>query len=164
MDAGKIFSDLPGWAKGIIAVVAIGGVAALGFAIYRGVKKRLSLAGAFDEKRKVKDELKNLGEKGIKPTLTEAEYAAMANQLVASFDGYGSKVSEIYKVFDKLKNDADVMKLIDSYGIREISSGRFNPEPNFKGTLAGAITEEMAGQEIAFANSVLKKKGIKITF
>lgn len=164
MSAESTFTGLPGWAQGVLAVGALGLIVIIGFTIYKKIQKRIGLAGAFKEKREVTDKLKELEKENIKPTLSDAEFAAMANQLVAAFDGYGSKVSEVYKNFDKLKNDADVLKLIDAYGIREISSGRFNPEPNYKGTLAGAIAEEMAGQEIAYANSVLKKKGIKITF
>ena len=49
---------------------------------------------------------------------------------------------------------------MSAYGSREISSGAWNPEPNFTGTLTGAITSECDATEKAKLNQILQSKGI----
>jgi hypothetical protein len=77
-------------------------------------------------------------------------------------DGYGTDEEQIYGVFKNIKNDADFAMIQNAYGIREISSGAWNPEPNFKGTLSGALTNELSASEKDVLNNILAQK--KITY
>lgn len=164
MSAESTFNALPGVAKVVIVVAGTGLTLVTGYMIYSAVKKRIGLAGSFKEKREVDDEIKNLANKNVKPTYSDSQYLAWANQIHAGFDGYGSGVTQLPSIFIKLKNDADMLKLINAYGIREISSGKLNPTPNFKGTLAGAIADELDAFEINQMNRVLSANKITITF
>ena len=164
MAAEQIFTGLPKWAQGVLAVAGLGLITIIGFTIYNKIKKRVGLAGAFDEKKKVTSEIKTLADKGVKPSYSNAEYESMANKAFAAMDGYGSDDDALEAIMEKLKNDADVLKLIDAYGIRELDTGKFNPENNKKETLSGAISSEFSAGEIKDMNDILTKKGIKITF
>jgi hypothetical protein len=164
MSAGSTFNNLPPWAKGGIAVLGSLTVVAIGYAIYSGVKGRIKQAGDYKEQNAVKDDIKDLAAQNIKPSFTDSQYAAWANQILAAFNGYQSDESAVYRIFVNMKNDADVLKLINAYGIREISSGTGNPQANFKGTLAGAIADEFDTDEVKELNVMLAKRGIKIKF
>lgn len=164
MTAGETFNNLPGWAKGAIAVVGTGVAVLVGYGIYSAVKGRIKMAGDYKEQKDVKDDIKDLAENGVKPSYSDSQYSGWANQIFAALDGYTSDELSVYRVFANMKNDADVLKLINAYGIREISSGAGNPTPNFKGTLAGAITDEFDHAEITQINKILGLRGIKIKF
>jgi hypothetical protein len=56
------------------------------------------------------------------------------------------------------------MSLVAAYGIREISSGSYNPLPDFTGNLPQAIADELSQSQISSLNSVLVKSGITIRF
>jgi len=164
MTAGETFNGLPGWAKGVVAVIGTGVTVLIGWGIYSAVKSRIKHAGDYKEQNEVKDDLVVLSGQGVKPSYKDSQYATWASQLFSAFEGYQSDESAVYRVFVNMKNDADVLKLINAYGIREVSSGKGNPEPNFKGTLAGAIAEEMDTEEVKEINIILAKRGIKIKF
>lgn len=87
-------------------------------------------------------------------------YTSLANDLFAAFDGYGTRESNIYATFSLLKSDKDFDELVKAYGIREVSSGKYNWTPNFTGNLIGAIKSEMSTAEIAEINTILKNNGI----
>lgn len=164
MSVGTTFEGLPTWAKGVIAVAGTGVVVIVGYLIYSSVSTRLKHAGDYKEQKDVKDDLKDLESQNIKPSFTDSQYSTWASKLFSAFDGYQSDESAVYNVFSNMKNNADVLKLINAYGVREISSGKLNPEPNFKGTLSGAITAELDAEEVRALNLLLANKKIGIKF
>jgi len=164
MGAESTFNQLPGWAKGVVVVAGTGAALFIGWQIYSAVKGRMAHAGDFAEKADVKDELGSLKTKGIKPSFSDSQYSAWANQLFTAMNGYTSDEAAVYRVFVNMKNNADVLKLIDAYGIRTLSSGNWNPAPDFKGTLSGALSEEFDTKEIAALNDILAKRKITIKF
>jgi hypothetical protein len=88
-------------------------------------------------------------------------YTSLANQLFEAFDGYGTDNSVVMGVFAKLTSDADFAALRAAYGVREISSGKFNIfNSNFDGDLQATIVNEMSASEIVKLNQILKSKGI----
>jgi hypothetical protein len=101
---------------------------------------------------------------GTAPTMTTAKFKEIADKIFDAFEGYGTRNKEINNQFALLKNNDDVMSLIVAYGIREISSGSYNPLPDFTGNLPEAIANELSQSEISDLNSVLVKSGIKIRF
>ncbi len=144
MAKGQIFGNLPPAARGVIAVVIVGGVAFIGWKIYKGIQQRKILEGSRKENDAVKSELSTLSANpATKGTLNEAQLAGLANKIHSAMDGYGTDNKAIVAAMAQLKNDADVLGLIKAYGIRKISSGKGNPAPDFEGGLSAAITEEM---------------------
>jgi hypothetical protein len=164
MSAEKTFSGLPKWAQGAIAVGGLAIVALIGYKIYSAVDNRIKSAGEFKEKKDIKGELNQLALKGIKPTLGASKLSALANQLQEAFDGYGTDMEIVENAFSSIKNNADLIALMDTYGIRTYSSGRLSSEPDFKGTLSGAIANELDASNIKDVNKILSKNGVTILF
>jgi hypothetical protein len=76
-------------------------------------------------------------------------------------DGYGTNETAIFGVFYKLFNDADFLAVSKSFGVREISSGYLNPEPNMKGTMTECLHSELAFDDRKKVNDILKAKKIR---
>jgi hypothetical protein len=160
---GKFISDLPGWAKGVVAIAILGGI---GYTIYWVQKKRKenkNLEGAEEETKSVDKELKDAS---VKAPISrpQSEINEMANSLFTAMDGYGTNRERIYAVMAKVRNQTDVLALKKAFGIREISSGKWSPEPNLKGTLSQALAEELGKDEFNALNTMIAKKGIKSGF
>lgn len=147
--------------KLIITIVIIIVVIIVVICVVRGVKGFNERKGARRENREVDKELRNLIKDGSGPTISSAQAAMYADQLFTAMDGYGTDFPGISKVFVQVKNDADVLAISSAFGIREISSGQWNPEPNLKGTLAQGLTNELdEPQKLALAK-LFADKGIK---
>lgn len=101
---------------------------------------------------------------GTAPTMTTAKFKEIADKIFKAMDGYQTDNKEINDLFALLKNNDDVMALIAAYGIREVSSGQFNPLPDFTGNLPEALADELSQSEISDLNSILVKSGITIRF
>jgi len=101
---------------------------------------------------------------GSAPTMSISKFKEIADKIFNAFEGYGTTTKEINNQFALLKNNDDVMSLVAAYGIREISSGRYNPLPDFTGNLPEAIADELSQSEISELNSILVKSGITIRF
>lgn len=109
-----------------------------------------------------KNELEQLNSNSsTKQTLTKQQAISFANSLFTALDGYGTDETGIFSVFYKLKNNADFLAVSNAFGTREISSGSWNPEANFKGTLAPALRSELDASYILKLNSILSQKNIK---
>ena len=101
---------------------------------------------------------------GTAPTMTIAKFKEIADKIFDAFEGYGTDTKEINNQFALLKNNDDVMSLIVAYGVREVSSGKYNPLADFNGNLPEVLANELSQSEISDLNSVLVKSGITIRF
>lgn len=162
--AKEQFSSMPPWAKGVIAIGILAGVGFLAYKLIKASKDLKQGKGSREEDRAVNNDLDKLITNGKGPSLSQSQIMGSANTLFTAMDGYASDESAIYSVFAKAKNDADVLAIIKAYGIREVSSGKLNPEPNIKGSLSMALTSELSRTEIGALNMLLAKKGIKHRF
>ncbi len=164
MSAEKTFNALPGWAKGVIAVAAVAGVAIGTYAIYKKVKNMKALRDSKKEVDDINADLNKEIQKGMKPTLPASQVSGIANNLKTAFDGYGSDFDMILKNLVKVNNQLDLLAVIKAYGVRKVSSGRGNPSPDFEGTLGQTLAEELSATELQAVNMMLAKKGIKNRF
>jgi hypothetical protein len=153
----KEFSTLPPYIKGVIAIATIG---VTGFLIYKAYKGIQTFKYNRDNRQEDKAWNKELDSQQQRPTLSQVQLMSMSTQLFVAMDGYGTDEALIYSVFEKLNNNADFAALVSAYGIKEISSGRFNPAPNFKGNLIGALSDELSASELARINQILEQKFI----
>ena len=159
------FMNLPPWAKG---AVVVGGLALTGFIIYKVVKKaKDTLSGKAkgdrQEDRGWNKEFDKLnGEPATKATITQAQMLSFANSIHTAMDGYQTDEDAIVAVFKNLKNDTDFAGVSAAYGTRVVSSGKWNVAPDFNGTLAGALTDELSQHWKDLINKDLAAK--KITY
>jgi len=101
---------------------------------------------------------------GAAPSMNQSKFKEISDKIFNAFEGYGTDTQTINNQFALLKNNDDVMALIAAYGIREVSSGRYNPLPDFTGNLPETIADEFTQSEISELNSILVKSGITIRF
>jgi lipopolysaccharide biosynthesis protein len=155
----KSYKNLTPTTRGI---VTIGGVIVLGII---AVKVFRYFTGAQTADRQLDRNWNQeadllLTQEGKKPTITKAQAGAFAEKLHTAMDGYGTDEDSIINVFTHLKTDGDFAYVQAAYGIREVSSGKFNPEPNFKGSLTGALANDLSNTYIKQINNILKSKKI----
>jgi hypothetical protein len=149
-----------------IGIVVVG-LVILGIIIFFIVQNYNKNKGNRAENKENEKELKGLNNNPkTAQKITKSEAAAMANAIFAAIDGYGTDSAAVSKQLMRLQNHADWLALSDAFGIREISSGKLNPEPNFKGTLQSCLTNEFGATDTTFTNLLnkyFKAKGIKVT-
>lgn len=157
-------SQLPMWSKGVIGVLIAGGGAFALFKIYQYFGKLKEQAGQKAELDTTKEEIKTLTATGKKATLTKPQIDQIANKLQTAFSGYGTDYNAILNIIVQINNDIDLLSVRAAYGIRIISSGRYNIAKDFEGTLDQTMIEELSGSDIQKINLLLARKGIKNRF
>jgi len=155
--ASGVSQGLPPMAKNLLAFAAVGAVIYVGYQLLSAPGKIKGNAGNKDE---LSDAQKELDKVNKTATLSASQAGGIANAIFAAMDGYGTDEDAIVYQLGKIKNNADFLLVQTKYGIRTISSGRFNPEPNYKGNLAGSIGSECSSYWIKKINSALSKKGV----
>lgn len=158
------FLGLPAWAKGIVAVAVVGGVAYAVYKISKTAKGISENKGNRQEDRswnKVFDQLNS--NPATKATLTREQFITLANQAHGAMDGYGTDEDTLKRIFWQLKNDADFAGLSAAYGIRELHPGTglgWLVDP-YKGSLSGALTNELGVANVMEINKLLASRKIK---
>ena len=162
--AQSTITSIPAWAKGVAVVAILAGVGFLIFKVNKFAKDRKANEGNKKEEDAIKNELTQANSNpATKQKLTPSQASAIANSVFTAMDGYGTDGSGIYTKLTQIQNNADWLAVRASYGIREVSSGKFNPEPNFKGTLEGALASELGVNDWAWVNKInayFKSKGV----
>jgi hypothetical protein len=153
-------NDLPQWAKGVIGVALLAGVGIVAYTFY---KKLSNMSDTKNDRQQLNAENNELNKMKISPTISKSQAEGMANAIFTALDGYASDENVVYSQLAKVKNNADWLMLSIAYGTREISSGKYNPAPNYKGTLIGALNDELDSSERAKANAILNKNGVTYT-
>lgn len=163
----QFYKELPTWAKGVIAV---GGLAILYFAgksIFDRIKKDASTKDAQQVVADSKKDLQTLLNSGMKLSYPVSNYSVFSSTLITAFNGYGTAETLIYGVFQAMKNEADVLQLIISFGLRTIKGGcflGFCQDDVYKIDLPGAIANEMLKPEKDKINGILKNNNVDYQF
>jgi hypothetical protein len=171
MNIGQAVKRLPPWGQAVVVI----GVGVAGWVVYSRVRGSITRARQLRESRQtlqsVSKDLAALAKAGVRPSYPEAQYKIWADALFACYAGWGTcgDVSALLTgtdadIFVSMKNDADVLKLITAFGIRKIPSGRFNPMPDFEGSLPAVIRDENSTNYINGINRRFEKVGIKYRF
>ncbi len=164
--AYKYFKDLPPWGK-FVVIVAVG---AAGWTIYRQVSKAIArgkdLAGNKQVVNESQKTLNNLNSSGIRPSYPDSQYSSLSSSIQTAFDGCdpgNDDMAAVMNAINIMKNDADMYKLITTFGVRkwdECGVGTGDVEKD----LIGGIRHELSTNQIATINTVLGQKGITFRF
>ena len=168
------YKGLPGWAKGGLAIGGLVIVAFTAYTIYKNIQKKSGLRQANKLSEDASKEVVELGKQGINPSYGQSQYESFSLKLVLAMDGCGSDEDSIYNVFEAMKNKADVLKLISTFGIRfyqpcaaaspiSYSKWLYDNE-SFGGGLSTWLEYDLTNSEIQKINSILSKKGIDFKF
>ena len=158
------FSDLPQWAKGLIGVVVVGTVIFVGYKVYKNFGTTVAKQPLKEEERAVDLELDKLISSGQKPKLAKSQHLAIANKLFTAMDGWGSDDTQVKEAIQSIPTYPDLLAVISAYGIRKLSTGKWNPSPEKNQTLVQALNEECSSSELADLNKILASKKISYKF
>jgi hypothetical protein len=171
---GKYYNDLPPWAKG---VVAVGGITVVGYAIYSFIRKQKlarDVKSANKISQEANQEIKVLQSYGIRPSYTSTQYESFALKLAESMNGCGTNENSIYSVFEAMKNKADVLTLISTFGVKfyspcagsqPISYAKYLlDDKSFGGNLSTWLQYDLTSGEIKQINNILSSKNIDFKF
>jgi len=162
------YMNLPPATRGLVTVVGVGVGLWVIYKIYKKVQETTSgvvtpETAAKQEDRGWSRDIDKLNQNpATRATITKAQAASFASSIWAAMDGYVTDEDAIFAIFRQLKNDADFAEVANAHGTREVSSGAWNPEPNFNGSMAAALTSELATSDKATINKILADK--KITY
>jgi hypothetical protein len=157
-----------------VKIIAVAGVALLGYSLYRTWKKNQDYRDANKAAELANQELQQLAAQGVRPTLTDLQFENMAQAIVEAINGCGTDEDAIFNVFGQLSNSADIRKLIAVFGVRyyrpcaatdpvSYSIWLVNDEA-FGGTLVTLLYYDLSDSDIGEINSILSRKGIDFRF
>jgi len=179
--AFKIWSDLPQWAKGVIAV---GGIAIAYFTVkgvIKLVKSGIESKDARRTQQEFKDDLQDLQNQGITPSYPTSQYSSWAAMIQTQFSGcdwknnvfdmsdpllgwagtFSESGKTVAAIFQKLNNNADFASLVTAYGTKTYDQcGTWPFAGDFTGNLFAAIQDELDQGERNELNTRLQRKGI----
>ena len=120
------YMGLPPWAKGVIAVVVIGGLAFVGYKIYKKVQT-LTDPDRKDEKDVIKavdKEIKVAQQQGQTLSKPVSVYQSTANNIAIKLDGCEAspqpEIDVIKMIVDVVKKPIDWLQLQKSFDVRKI--------------------------------------------
>jgi hypothetical protein len=162
----EIYNNLPSWAKGVVVVGGIAIIYFTGKSLWKKLNEINKIKDAQKESGNAKSELYRLAEKGIRPTLNQTQLEGMCQELVSAFDGCGTDEQAVRRVFQRIRNDADVYALIGTFSARKYDD--CNLTEGFGDTtasLSSALVKEMGNKDITtYVNNVLQSKGVTYRF
>jgi len=151
----KALKEIP-W---IVKALVVAG-AALG--IYAGVSRQIKKAkdnkAAKDAVKAADDELQALVNAGAPPSYSDTQYKLGEDTIYSAINNSrwspegGTDEEAIYRVFNSLKNSADLLKLISAFGVRDDES------------LAAALRDDLDSEEMQKINQILSSKNIAYSF
>ncbi len=163
------FDRQPPVVKGVVVI----GAGLLGYSIYRAIKKGREKKEATQAAQQAAAELAILQAQGVKLSYPTGQYLIYADRLAQAMDGCGTDEDMIYSVFDAMKNNADVLQLVTSFGLRyyrpcslspvEYLIWQFNDQA-YGGELATWLSYDLSDGAISEINDILQSKGITIKF
>ena len=170
----KRYNELPSWSKGIIGIVSVAAIAFVGYTVYSNIKKAKDIKNANIGGKEAEKELKELAKKGIKPSYSPSQYTSWVQRLVEAISDCGTDEKSVYSVFENMKNKADILSLVASFGVQfyrpcgatqPISYAKYLVNnKSFGGSLSTFLQYDLSVSEIAKINKILEGKKIDYKF
>ena len=159
------FNKLPPLAKTVLVIAGVAATAVVGITAYNKYKAYAKLKSERKTTKDVDAQQKVLSDKGIKPTLDQAQLSLMAGNLQTAMNGNGTSESAVYDILSKVANDADMLALIQAYGTRTISGTLHTYTGMLPETVIDQVPQtSMWRKSINDINEMLAKKKIASPF
>ena len=155
-------SKLPDWALGTLAVAGVGVFILTGYFIKKAIDRLIESRDERELERAEKDELQNLAQQGVTPTLSDANALSLSNVIESSLSGCeltGTEKEVVDQIVSLLNNQADWIKLQQKFGTRMIDNcGYGTGDTSY--TLKALLTEQLDSTDWSFTTylSILKTK------
>lgn len=156
----EIATGMPPWAKGVVAVGLLAGGGYLIYYLIKNLKEGLKSLQDLKEKKQLQSDKEELINSGMKPTYQQTQYNKYADSLWSCLGGATEDEDCIRDVMRAMKNDVDVLTLIEAYGTRDIG---FWSTKNLD--LVSAIREYLYSSEVeTYVNLPLRNNKVKYQF
>lgn len=152
---------------GRVAVVIGGSIVAIIIVakIYKGIKNAKAFNLQTETSSQAVNDLKYFIQNGINPSYPDSQYQSWSLQITEAISGCGSDFLTITNVFQNMQNEADVLKLISTFGSRQFNYCmqflRFS-HPNM--SLPAALAFKLSSDQLLQIDNILSTKGIKYRF
>jgi hypothetical protein len=168
----KVYSELPSWAKGLVVVGGIAITYTAVTSILKSIKAKKIEQKSQAEISQASTELNTQIRMGKSPSIQRSQAEVIANAIVSASNDCGTDEKKIYAQFDKVKNQADILLLVDVFGLRKKVRCPFSDDPResfFSSdtppmSLSAMINSELDATQIATLNNKLASKGITYKF
>ncbi len=112
------------------------------------------------------NDLATLHSQGQDPTITASEAETYASELASAFEGCGTDEAAVMSVFRNMRNKADVLFLISTFGVRSYQGCFDGPiwKEDVDYNLGQALSSELGSSDIASINDILAGNGIDFKF
>jgi len=168
----RVYTELPSWAKGVVVVggLAIGYIAIT--SIISAIKGAVNKGKSEQEVNTAKDELQEQINSGNKPTIARSSAEAIASAILIASNDCGTDDNLIMGAFDNINNQADMLLLIDVFGLRAKVRCPFSSDTRESFwssktppmSLSAMVSSELSGSQIKSLNAKLATKGITYKF
>jgi hypothetical protein len=165
--AKQSFTGLPSWAKGVVAIAAVGGVVYLVYKFQKSGKTILKTPDEKTDQEEAKQQEEELQKELKKKPLTYplSQYKTFANVIEEATNEEGTDEEAIYAIFRKLKSNADYLALQKAWGnpTRFVTPSWYIFYTTGKRfTIPQLLRNDMSSSEIKKINTILMNN--KITY
>ncbi len=157
-----------------VKVIVVAGVGLLGYSIYRAIKRKQDEQKAAAAAAAAARELAALAAQGVYPSFGDSQFYVFVNTLVQAMTGCGTDETMIYQVFRQIKNEADIRRLIQLFGVQYYQPCVWTSPVSYAvwqandkaygGDLATWLSYDLGQTEISNINSILKGNGLSFQF
>ena len=120
----QVTQGLPSWAKGVIAVVAVGGVVFIGYKVYKLLQDITQGKDQRDVIKSVKQEIKQELDAGKNPSHPMSVYRSAVNQIKSNLNDCEANINDetnVIKLLTKVvKNNLDWKILQQEWDVKEV--------------------------------------------
>lgn len=157
-----------------VKVIVVAGLGLLGYSLYRTIKRNRDERDASQAAAAAASEIQALINAGIQPSYSDSEYSNFTHALVEAMNGCGTDEDSIFRVFQAMRNDIDIRKLIIAFGVQyyqpcaassPISYAMWQlNDKSYGGDLATWLSYDLNSSDISAINNILSERGIDYQF
>lgn len=140
-------------------LIVVGSLAIVGYLGYKMVKGSLDFIKGLRDQNQEKQELENLADAGVSPTLSDGDINVMVNSIQTSLSGYSEDEEAVKSQLKRIQNKADWLKLNTAWNVQEITDGWGFGD---KYDLVSAIYKFMP-EEVSNINTDFSSRGTNVT-
>jgi outer membrane murein-binding lipoprotein Lpp len=175
----KYYTELPGWAKGVVIIGVLGVTYIVGSTIYKRIQRISSDAEEKSKLDQIQKELNSKKNSGQSATFTDIQFNNFADAAQNAFTNcrlpivpcptslgivcQSNSFREFYPIIKQLKNDVDFLQLQKSFGVRTITKS-WACGGNIRMNLPTLVKDQLNSYEIKTINSAMSEKGITYSF
>lgn len=166
----KYYERQPSIVKAIIAA----GVGLLGYSIYRGIKRRQEERDLLQAAQAANSELGQLANQGVHPSYSDSQFEQFCVKIDGAVAGCGTDEEAIFDVFRAMRNEADIRKLVSTFGVRYLTPCEYSDPVSYTiwlvnrqaypGDLASFLATDLSSGDIREINEILRGNGIEYQF